>query len=115
MIEWPGFRRRLAARIAGWTRSGQPTAAKPPGNDPATRAQWAIFKRYHAILRQLKGEDAEGLAVWASKVLLRDPPASFPQLSQIILLGVQLGLPCPLASRGVRPVEVSLRHIDTRL
>lgn len=93
VIEWPGFRRRLAARIAGWTRSERSTSAKPPGNDPATRAQWAIFKRYRTILRQLRGEDAEGLAVWASKVLLRDPPPSFEQLHQVNFLEPNLDSP----------------------
>lgn len=95
VIESPGFRRRLVAKIAGWTRSERSVRADPTENEPALRAQWAIFKRYRVVLRQLKAEDPEGLASWASKTILHAPPKSFQQLSQVIFLEPSLDSPAP--------------------
>lgn len=86
VADWPGFRRRLAARIASWTRAECPVEAPPPGGDSASRAQWAIFCRYRAILERLKAEDADGFAARASRVLRLDPPASLKRFRQVTLL-----------------------------
>jgi ATP-dependent helicase/nuclease subunit B len=68
LVGWPGFRRRLRARIAAWTRAGRRPGSAPPG-DPAQAASWAIFARYRAVLKRLDAEDAEGFAAWASRRL----------------------------------------------
>src|SRR5512135_450608 len=43
VVDWPGFRRRLRARIAAWTRAERPIEATAPGPEPVRRAQWAVF------------------------------------------------------------------------
>src|SRR4051812_356434 len=76
VVDWPGFRRRLVARIATWTRAERSAGSELPDPDPTRRAQWAIFGRYRAVLDEIHAEDAEGLAVWAARALLHNPPAS---------------------------------------
>ena len=65
----------------------------PPGPEPVRRAQWAIFVRYRAILQRLDAEDAEGLAVWASKALVTTPPATFRKLGAVTFLEPSLDSP----------------------
>jgi len=78
VIDWPGFRRRLRARIIAWTRDERSVEAPPPGNDPGRAALWAIFARYRIILKRLDAEDPEGFAVWASRRLAgKDPGRLF--------------------------------------
>jgi ATP-dependent helicase/nuclease subunit B len=86
VVEWPGFRRRLQAQIAGWTRVERPPEAKPSGSDPTLAAQWAIFSRYRAVLKTLDAEDVEGFAVWATKALRTAPPASLKRLGTVVFL-----------------------------
>lgn len=93
MIESPGFRRRLAARIATWRRAERPPQSGPDGDDPTLRAQWSIFGHYHKVLRQVHAEDAEGLASWASKTLLRDPPKSLGHADRVFFLDPILDSP----------------------
>ncbi|SIN98064.1 PD-(D/E)XK nuclease superfamily protein [Singulisphaera sp. GP187] len=96
VIEWPGFRRRLVARIAGWTRAERSATADPTENhEPTLRAQWAIFGRYREVLRELHAEDDEGLATWASKTLLKTPPKSFKSLNEVVFLDPSLDSPAP--------------------
>src|SRR5262249_14342862 len=40
VVDWPGFRRRLVARIAAWTQAQRSLDAAPPSDEPAERAQW---------------------------------------------------------------------------
>src|SRR5688572_314162 len=68
-VSFPGFRRRLRARIAAWTRAERPADGPSPGDDPPLQEQWRIFGRYRAVLKRLGAEDAEGFAVWASRAL----------------------------------------------
>ncbi|HMB06888.1 MAG TPA: PD-(D/E)XK nuclease family protein [Isosphaeraceae bacterium] len=86
VVEWPGFRRRLQAQIAAWTRAERPPESEPPGGDPARAAQWAIFSRYRAALKALDAEDAAGFAVWASKALRTAPPARLRRLGTVVFL-----------------------------
>ena len=115
VVDWPGFRRRLRARIAAWTRAERPIEATAPGPEPVRRAQWAIFVRYRAILQRLDAEDAEGLAVWASKALVTTPPATFRKLGAVTFLDPSLESPAAWrvlehAHRRARSVRVALAH-----
>ena len=73
-VSFPGFRRRLQARIAAWTRAERPAEGPSPDDDPPLLEQWRIFGRYRAVLKRLGAEDAEGFAVWASRTLHKSPP-----------------------------------------
>ena len=42
--------------------------------------QWRIFGRYRALLKRLGAEDAEGIAVWASRTLQKSPPLTWKRL-----------------------------------
>lgn len=113
VIDWPGFRRRLAARIGAWTREERSPDAAPPGDDPARRAQWAIFGRYRAVLRRLGAEDKDGLAVWASRTLSREPPTSWAEPGTIVFLEPALDTRAAwrvveLARTRARSVELTL-------
>jgi RecB family exonuclease len=93
VVQWPGFRRRLHARISGWTRAERPPEAEPPKGDPVLAAQWAIFGRYRAVLKTLDAEDADGFSVWASKALRTAPPRSLKRLGTVVLLDPELDSP----------------------
>jgi ATP-dependent helicase/nuclease subunit B len=115
VFEWPGFRRRLVARIATWSRLERPVESAPDGDDPALRAQWAIFGHYRAVLRQLHAEDAEGLACWASERLLQDPPKSLKQAGQVVFLDPILDSPArwralQFAQARARSVTLTLNY-----
>jgi RecB family exonuclease len=86
VIDWPGFRRRLVSRIAGWTRAERSVEADSPRDDPLVRAQWAIHVRYRATLERLDAEDAEGFATWASRRLIQKPPRALKKLGQVNVL-----------------------------
>src|SRR5436305_1788818 len=70
------------------------------GDDPAIVAQWAVFGRYRAVLRQLEAEDADGFAAWASNILRHDPPASWKRPGLVAFLD-----PLPEARAAWRALE----------
>ena len=83
----PGFRRRLAARIAAWTRAElEPDGEPPDADDPSALADWSTFGRYRQLLNRLDAEDPEGLAIWASKTLRVDPPPRLRRFGLVALL-----------------------------
>ena len=67
VVGLPGTRRALCRRFAAWTRSERNLDDGPPRDDPITRAEWSIFRRYRKRLVDHRAVDATGLAVWASK------------------------------------------------
>ena len=72
---WPGFRRRLRDRIAGWTQFERPHDGEPPLGGPAIADEWAVYGHYRRLLDELEAVDPEGLASWASHSLVRTTPA----------------------------------------
>ncbi len=74
-----GFRRRLAARIAAWTRAGRRPGGRPPRDRPIDLVEWRIYARYREHLKTIESEDDDGLALWAARVLRDDPPADLRQ------------------------------------
>ncbi len=85
VVAWRGFRRRLHARFAGWTRSERPLRTAPAGDD-LTRDQWLLFGRYRAVLNELGAEDPPGFAVWASKALAERRPPGLDAIDEVYLL-----------------------------
>ena len=77
LIESPGFRERLAGRVASWTRSGVAPEANRSSAAPIDEAEHAVYARYRGLLRNHGMEDRDGLAEWASRRLLDDPPPAF--------------------------------------
>jgi RecB family exonuclease len=76
VVHWPGYRRRLRERIRLWTAAELPAKARARGSQrtaPVESAEWAVFVRYRGLLDRLKAEDEAGMAVWASKRLIRSP------------------------------------------
>jgi hypothetical protein len=86
VVHWPGFRRRLRARVAAWTRAEKPVTTPPPDDRPATADEWAIFGRYRALLAALGAVDAAGFAAWASRVLHERPPAALKHFERVMVL-----------------------------
>ncbi len=84
-IDWPGYRRQLRQKFAGWTIEERSTRDAPPA-EPIAAAEWATFRRYRNLLRKLGAEDEPGLAAWASKRLLQRPPASLSTFAQVTFL-----------------------------
>jgi hypothetical protein len=89
LLEWPGFRRRLRAQIAAWTRAERPVEAPPPEGDPPVGAYWAIFAHHRAVLRTLGAEDDAGFAAWASRRLLEAPPHRLGKIEAWTILGLE--------------------------
>jgi len=91
-VDWPGFRRRLAAQIARWTRAERSLSHPPRESerDATVHAQWAVYVQYRGILRELNAEDVEGFSVWASDALLREAPTPFSSAPELIFLDANL-------------------------
>ena len=85
-ISFAGFRRRLQARIATWTRAERHADGPSPDDDPRIAEPWRIFSRYRAVLKRLGAEDAEGFAVWASRTLQQTPPPQWKRLGPVTVL-----------------------------
>ena len=85
-VHWPGYRRQLLGRFAAWTRDERPVEGPPPGNSPVDIEEWAVFGHYRATLWQLGAEDPEGWAVWASRMLTKQPPPEMRKLGQVIVI-----------------------------
>src|SRR4051812_22727102 len=82
-LGFPGYRRQVLDRFAGWTRDERPVEAAPPDDSPAGRDEWALFGFYRATLADLRSKDShhragaqdpDGWAAWASRELIRKPP-----------------------------------------
>ncbi|MGP0062549.1 MAG: PD-(D/E)XK nuclease family protein [Isosphaeraceae bacterium] len=84
VIDWPGYRRQLRARIADWTASEKRTRDPAPEN-PVAAAEWAVFVRYRRLLGELKAADETGFAVWVAR-RLSPPPATLSTLDQVTFL-----------------------------
>lgn len=113
VIDWPGFRRRLVARIAAWTRAERRPDGAPAGDDPTLRAQWAIFGRYRDLLVRLGAEDDDGFAAWASRTLLHDPPGAWKRPGQVVFLDPELH--SRAAWRAVEFAEARARSVELTL
>jgi ATP-dependent helicase/nuclease subunit B len=84
VIDWPGYRRQLRDRLAGWT-ADEKRLRDPAPENPVAASEWAVFIRYRTILRQLSAEDATGFAVWVTH-RLSPPPPSLASLDQVTVL-----------------------------
>jgi ATP-dependent helicase/nuclease subunit B len=84
VIDWPGYRRQLRDRLAGWT-ADEKRPRDPAPENPVAASEWAVFTRYRTILRQLSAEDATGFAVWVTH-RLSPPPPSLASLDQVTFL-----------------------------
>jgi hypothetical protein len=82
----PGLRRRLSHAFAGWTRTGQgePSLIERP----VEKAEREVFRAYRAILKKIDAVDEDGLAAWASRCLLKRPPASWRDLGAVVVMGL---------------------------
>jgi ATP-dependent helicase/nuclease subunit B len=100
VAETLGFRRRLRARVAAWTRAERSSRGPAPDPSAEGREAWAVFQHYRALLRQLKAEDTEGHAAWASKALQREPGPQWQRLGWVMVLD-----PIPLAPARTRFLE----------
>lgn len=98
----PGFRRRLRSRIAAWTRSGRSPEEPPEFASPSAEAEWAIFASYRRLLKRLHAEDDDGLARWAAKVLIADPPHGFDRPARVRVVEPLESAPVVMAIDGLR-------------
>lgn len=118
-VRWPGYRRRLHARVVEWTRSERPARGRgvAAGSDPVASAEWSVYLRHRSLLAELNADDGAGMAVWASRRLARGPrnwPLPGPG-GPIVFL--DLSEPTEAYSRVVaralemdRPVHASIDH-----
>jgi ATP-dependent helicase/nuclease subunit B len=86
ILELPGYRRQLAARFAGWTRDERSFDAPPPGDSAVAAEEWAVFRNYREVLRQVGAEDPEGWDVWASTMLAKQPPPELRKPGQVVVI-----------------------------
>jgi len=86
VANWPGFRRRVRERIAGWTRRELTPDGEPPETGSTVADEWAIFGHYRAVLRALEAEDAEGFANWAAGALETSAPPALKRLGLVTVL-----------------------------
>jgi RecB family exonuclease len=77
----PGFRRRLARRIASWRRAERSAEGEhPDGEGAVDRDEWRVYGRYLELLGELGAAerrpviDGPGLAGWASLRLAEGVP-----------------------------------------
>jgi ATP-dependent helicase/nuclease subunit B len=82
----PGYRRQLAARFASWTRDERAVEGPPPGDSDAAAEEWAVFRNYREVLRQIGAEDLEGWDVWASRMLAKQPPPELRKPGQVVVI-----------------------------
>jgi RecB family exonuclease len=73
-VGWSGYRRQLAARFASWTRDERPIEGPIPADSEVASEEWSLFRSYRETLGDLRAEDPEGWAVWASRTLAKHPP-----------------------------------------
>ena len=85
-VGWPGYRRQLAVRFAGWTRDERPIERDPPDDSSVGSEEWAVFRTYRDVLRGLHAEDPEGWAVWASRALEKQPPPLLRKPGHVVVV-----------------------------
>lgn len=108
--DWRGFRRRVADRIAAWTRRELPADGDAPdGGDPADSEVWSIYGHYRAVLRTLNAADDDGFAAWASRSLARATPAALKTLGTVTLLDPEDDPPC--VRRALRFFEARAKAV----
>ena len=86
IVDLAGYRRQLLGRFAAWTLDERPAPGPPPGNSPVDAEEWGLFGHYRAVLSDLKAEDPEGFAVWASRALLQSPPPEFRHPGHVVAI-----------------------------
>ncbi len=85
-VRWPGYRRGLLGRFAGWTREERRIDGAPPGDSAVELEEWSLFGHYRATLRQIHAEDPEGWAAWASERLLSRPPPELRKPGHVVVI-----------------------------
>jgi RecB family exonuclease len=116
MIDWPGYRRQLRARVAHWTRDEQhETRSRGGDNDAVAVAERLLFDEYRDLLRGLNAEDDAGFAVWASMQLTQKSIAALAGVRQVTILEWPSGSPAQwrflhVAIRRAKSVHISLAH-----
>jgi hypothetical protein len=86
ILDLPGYRRQLARRFAGWTRDERPSEGPPPGESAVDQEEWAVYRTYRAVLRQVGAEDPEGWDVWASTMLAKQPPPELRKPGPVVVI-----------------------------
>jgi ATP-dependent helicase/nuclease subunit B len=112
---WPGFRRRLRGRIAGWTRLERPPEAEPPGGGPAVADEWAVFGHYRRLLGGLDAEDAEGFAAWASRALEHTTPTALRPSGSLPVTVLDLDDEPPAVRRVLHWLEAKAKSVRVAL
>jgi hypothetical protein len=93
MLEFPGYRRRLLARFSAWTSAELPRGLDSPPSTAIDPREWVLFNGYRDLLSELGMVDEAGLAVWASKHLVRARPAFFDRFGQVTFLDFEPSSP----------------------
>ncbi|MFO0960468.1 MAG: PD-(D/E)XK nuclease family protein [Isosphaeraceae bacterium] len=116
-----GFRRRMAAKIAAWTRQGRDETSPPGGleTSPIALAEWRLFLDYRAALRAIDAQDAEGAALLAARRLATNPPSWLQDLAWVVLAEPPDDQPAAASliqviGRRVDSVDVLLRYDEDR-
>ena len=86
LLAWPSARRRLSARIAGWTE-----AERAPDDDEridarASAEELSVYAHYRILLGEMGVEDDESAAVWASRRLERQARRPASKFDTVTLL-----------------------------
>jgi hypothetical protein len=111
---WPGFRRRVRDQIAAWSRQERSPISELFDPDDAVQAdEWAIYGHYRSILSELRAEDEEGFANWASRALEDRLPTTIAKLDQVTVLDLDDG--SPSIDRALRCFEARARTIRVGL
>lgn len=97
----PGFRARLARKVASWTRQGRDERSSPP-EDAVASAEWSIFVAYRRLLARWGWEDGDGFALWAARTLRDAIPEGLLPHPEVCLLG-------PFGSRTIE-IAVEALH-----
>ena len=115
VANWPGFRRRVRGRMAGWTVRELPADEEPPDTGPTVADEWAIYRRYRDSLRTLGAVDAEGFSVWASSALFDAPPPPLRSPGTVTLLELTPDEETPAWRRVLAYFEAKARSVRVTL
>lgn len=87
IAETAGFRRRIAGRIAGWTRQGRDETSPPSSleTSPIARDEWGLYLDYRAALRAIDAQDPPGAALLAARRLGTNPPSWLKTVAWAVL------------------------------
>lgn len=118
LVAWPGYRRRLRARIDDWTISESRAGDEPNEEASVEAAEWAVFERHRRLLKGLDAEDEAGLSVWASHRLCeRSTRRSSVESDRLVFLDFESRDRARWrvlvdALERNRPVDVTLAYAD---